>query len=119
MIIEWATAIINGIKKFSRSTNDICVFGRILRNECDEEFRFVQKEVNRTIKELLKMYLRGKYKYKHNQEIETILKSKMKGEIEENECTDIIQYMYNEEDSEFLLDKLKDLYYHRKQSSKK
>ena len=41
LIIEWATAIINGIKKFSKTSNDVCVFGRILRNECDEEFRFV------------------------------------------------------------------------------
>jgi len=42
LIIEWATAIINGIKKFSKVSNDVNVFGRILRNECDEEFRFVQ-----------------------------------------------------------------------------
>lgn len=46
------------------------------------------------------------------------MKSKMKGDIEENECTDIIQYMYNEEDSEFLLDKLKEMYHHRKPSKK-
>jgi len=43
----------------------------------------------------------------------------MKGDIEENECTDIIQYMYNEEDSEFLLDKLKEMYYHQRQNTKK
>lgn len=41
LIIEWATAIINGIKKFSKDENDVAVFGKILRNECDEEFRFV------------------------------------------------------------------------------
>ena len=70
LIIEWATAIINGIKKFSRTSNDVCVFGRILRNQCDEEFRFVQAQVKHTIKELLKMYLRGRYKYKHNKEID-------------------------------------------------
>jgi len=42
LIIEWATAIVNGIRKFSSDDNDITVFGKILRNECDEEFRFVQ-----------------------------------------------------------------------------
>ena len=42
LIIEWATALINGIKKFSSEDNDVAVFGKILRNECDEEFRFVQ-----------------------------------------------------------------------------
>ena len=30
LIIEWATAIINGVKKYSQTNNDICVFGRIL-----------------------------------------------------------------------------------------
>ena len=64
------------------------------------------------------MYLRGKYKYKHNKEIEEMLKAKIKGEIEENECTDIIQYMYNEEDSELLLNKLKEMYYHKKRNTK-
>jgi hypothetical protein len=43
LIIEWASAIINGVKKFSPTDNDVAVFGKQLRNECDEEFRFVQK----------------------------------------------------------------------------
>lgn len=41
IILEWAGAIILGIKKFSKKDNDIAVFGKILKNECDEEFRFV------------------------------------------------------------------------------
>jgi len=36
LIIEWATAIINGIRSFSSHDNDVAVFGKILRNECDE-----------------------------------------------------------------------------------
>lgn len=55
LIIEWATSIINGIRKFSAEDNDVAVFGKILRNECDEEFRFVQKQVKNTISELLKV----------------------------------------------------------------
>ena len=43
LIMEWASAIIRGIKRFSDEDNDIAVFGKILRNECDEEFRYVQK----------------------------------------------------------------------------
>lgn len=57
LIIEWATSIINGIRKFSLEDNDVAVFGKILRNECDEEFRFVQKQVKNTISELLKVFL--------------------------------------------------------------
>ena len=55
LIIEWATSIINGLKKFSHEDNDIAVFGKILRNECDEEFRFVQTQVKNTMEELLKV----------------------------------------------------------------
>jgi len=42
LIIEWATSIINALKKYAGEDNDVAVFGKILRNECDEEFRFVQ-----------------------------------------------------------------------------
>lgn len=69
LIIEWATAIINGIRAFSSKDNDIAVFGKILRNESDEEFRYVQSQVKNTISELLKMYLRGRYPFKHNPDI--------------------------------------------------
>ncbi len=58
-----------------------------------------------TISELLKMYLRGKFPYKHNSEINEILSSKMNGLIFEvkvdlgllwkEEAVDIIKYMYN------------------------
>jgi len=42
LIIEWAGAIIAGIKRFSKEDADVCLFGKVLRNEVDEEFRFVQ-----------------------------------------------------------------------------
>lgn len=41
LIIEWATAIINGIRRYSRADHDVALFGKIMRNECDEEFRFI------------------------------------------------------------------------------
>lgn len=55
LIIEWATSIISALKKYGQDDNDVSVFGKILRNECDEEFRFVQTQVKNTIKELLKV----------------------------------------------------------------
>ena len=30
IIIEWATAVLNGIKKYNKTDNDVRVFGRIL-----------------------------------------------------------------------------------------
>ncbi|KAH9599483.1 hypothetical protein LSM04_003680 [Trypanosoma melophagium] len=39
IILDWATAIIHGVKKYAPEENDVVVFGKILRNEIDEEFR--------------------------------------------------------------------------------
>ena len=61
LIIEWAAAIIAGIKKYSKEDHDVALFGKILRNECDEEFRFIQQTVKETVFALLKAVLREKY----------------------------------------------------------
>ena len=39
IIIEWATNIINGIKSFSSEDSEVCLFGKILRNEIEEDSR--------------------------------------------------------------------------------
>lgn len=110
LIIEWAMAIINGIKKFCFEDNDVAVFGKVLRNECDEEFRLVQNQVKNTIVELLKMHLRGKFPFKHNSEIKELIDGKINGYINSDESHDIIKYMYNKEDAELIMEKLKGFY---------
>lgn len=55
LIIEWANSLINGIKKYAYEDNDAAVFGKILKNECDEEFIFVQSQIKNTILELFKV----------------------------------------------------------------
>lgn len=49
LIIEQAASIINGIKKYSKEDHQVALFGKILRNECDEEFRFIQMHVSETL----------------------------------------------------------------------
>jgi hypothetical protein len=56
------------------------------------------------------MYLRSKHPLKTNNEIKDMLQHKIAGHILEEECTDIINYMYNQEDAEFLLSKLRKFY---------
>lgn len=57
-----------------------------------------------------KMYLRSRYPLKNNAEIKEMLNQRMTGSIQEEECIDIINYMYNQEDAEILLTKLKKFY---------
>lgn len=55
LIIEWAVSIINGIKTFSKEDSQILLFGKILKNEIEEEFRFTFEKLKKTIFELLQV----------------------------------------------------------------
>lgn len=107
LIIEWATAIVNGIKQFNAADNNVAVFGKILRNECDEEFRFVQAQVKTTISELLKMLVKSKYPYKNKQEVNDLLQAKLEGYLSEDEVHEIVKYMYSKEDAAVILESVK------------
>ena len=109
LILEWATAIIQGVKKYSAEDNDVAVFGKILRNEIDEEFRFVQRQLKETVHELLRVYLKGKMPLKSDEDINTVLKRRMSTSISEEEWVDIVKYMYNQEDSVTIIMRIKDL----------
>lgn len=61
LTIEWAAAIINGIKNYQKEDHEVALFGKILRNECDEEFRFIQDTVKETVYALLKALIREKH----------------------------------------------------------
>lgn len=41
LIIEWSAAIVNAVSKHFQDDHDVFLFGKILKNECDEEFRFI------------------------------------------------------------------------------
>jgi hypothetical protein len=106
LILEWAASIIASVKKHSAKDNDVAVFGKILRNECDEEFRFVQIQVKETVAELLKRHLKEKYPLKTSGDIIEMINEKSNGFLYEEEWNDIVRYMYNEEDSMVLIDEI-------------
>jgi hypothetical protein len=49
LIIEWASTIINGVRTYLKDDHEVTLFGKILKNECDEEFRFIQMHVKETL----------------------------------------------------------------------
>lgn len=99
LIVAHASAIIKAVNKYSEMDNDIGVFGRMLRNEIDEEFRFVQRQLRQTVAELLRVHLQAKYPLKTDDAISDLLSRRVKGSVFEEEWVDIIKYMYNEDDS--------------------
>ncbi|KAM3145273.1 hypothetical protein pb186bvf_002601 [Paramecium bursaria] len=99
MIVEQASSIIQSIKKYSDNDSEVSVFGKILRNECDEEFRIVLIQVKQTICELLKMFLKQKNPFKSTSEIKELVLHKIQNNLNLDEAFEIVQYMYNSEDS--------------------
>ena len=41
LIVEWATAIINGVRAYLQEDHEVSLFAKVLKNECDEEFRYI------------------------------------------------------------------------------
>ncbi len=41
LIVEWAASIINAVKTYLREDHEVTLFAKILKNECDEEFRLI------------------------------------------------------------------------------
>eukprot|EP00935_MAST-01C_sp_MAST-1C-sp1_P000777 g777.t1 len=113
LIVEHASAIIKAVNKCSAQDNDVAVFGKILRNEVDEEFRFVQQQLKQTVKELLRVYLKGKHPMKRDSDIGDMLERRVQqtggAEVQEEEWTDIVKYMYNHQDALSLVVMVKDL----------
>ena len=106
LIVDWASSIVVSVKKHTGKDNDITLFGKILRNECDEEFRLVQTQLKETVSELLKMYLKNKHPLKNNGDIQDMLNERLNSYLFEDEWSGIIKYMYSEEDASQLFDEI-------------
>uniref|UniRef100_A0A7S4FEB3 EF-hand domain-containing protein n=1 Tax=Eutreptiella gymnastica TaxID=73025 RepID=A0A7S4FEB3_9EUGL len=109
LILEWAQAVIAGVRRYSSEDNDVAVFGKIMHHEIDEEFRFVQRQLKETVQELLRVYLRGKYQTKSEEEILGILHKKMNMSVQEAEWVDIVKYMYNAADAVSIIVKVREV----------
>jgi hypothetical protein len=99
LIIEWATSIINGIKMYSSEDSDVCLFGKILRNELEEDARLVLARLKTTISDLLSYFLKSKMPLKSNGEIKEIINTKMNGLLLEDEWKGIVYYVYEKDDA--------------------
>jgi hypothetical protein len=106
LIIEWASSIINAIKLYSNEDCEINLFGKILRNEQDEDSRIILYKLQENISELLEYYLKEKNPLKSQNEIKKMLLEKKNGILTEEEWKGIIYYLYSEEDANNLENKI-------------
>ena len=69
LIVEWAASIINGVKTYGKEEHDVALFAKILKNECDENFRFIQIHVKDTLISLVKVMIKDKHQHKSESDI--------------------------------------------------
>lgn len=106
---EWLTGVWQAIDRYSDEDNDVAVFGKIIRNECDEDFRFVQMQVKETATQLLRLFLREKFPLKSASGLESLLSARINGQLAEEEWTHVVTYMYNETDALLLVSLIREL----------
>ena len=114
LIIEWASSIINAIKIYSSKDNEINLFGKILRNEQEEDSRLILTRLKTTISELLEYYLKTKNPLKNQSEIKRMLENIKEGSLNEEEWKGIIYYIYTQFDAENLENKIINYIYYLK-----
>jgi len=107
LIVEWAASIINGIKTYIKDEHDVALFAKILKNECDEEFRFIQMHVKDTLLSLVKVMLKDKYPLKSEKDIQAMLDKVQSGYVDTWMWTKILDKMYEERDARILQDDIR------------
>ena len=76
------------------------LFGKVLKNQIDEEFWYVQVHVRQTVLSLLSTFIREKFPSKRADEIKKIVGELQSGRqpIDQNTWTKVIERMYEEAD---------------------
>ncbi|KAG5502970.1 hypothetical protein JKF63_04743 [Porcisia hertigi] len=99
IILKWATAIVDAVRRYAPEDNDVAVFGKILRNEVEEGFRFVQEHLRETVRELLRSHIKAKQPLGRMVELNNTLQQTMSGTVSEDVWKEVVKYMYNTTDA--------------------
>ena len=100
LIIEWAASIVNGVKFHMKEDSDVALFAKLLKNEVEEDFRYIQDKVKTTISKVLKKYLKEKFKNKPESDISDMQEKFEGGFITNQMCDYILDFIYEQGDKE-------------------
>ena len=109
MVIEWATIIINGIKTYSYIDNEICLFGKILRNDLDESCQYIMPKIKKNVEETIIKIFKKEYGLKSNEEIIDYKNKLIKNRLPLNIVQLILDNNYTQDEQEKLLSKITEL----------
>lgn len=106
VIQEWASSIFRAIKKIAPRENDVAVFGKILQNTLAESFPSVQDQLRQTVQNFLRSNLEERHARRPQAEIEALWRARSRCGIPLTECEEVVKYMYNDSDSEEIMQRL-------------
>ena len=106
LVIDWARNIINGIKEYSKIDSTVLLFGKIMRNEQEEDSRFIIQKLINSISDLLLCYIKSNNPLKSIKEINKMVKDKKNSELFEEEWKGIIYNIYEESEAKEIENKI-------------
>ena len=96
---EWVSAIEKAIIKYSYNV-DVLLFSKILRNEVNEDFVIVFKQVREASSEVLRQYYKSKSPFTTEKLIKQQVRQKENSDLEEDEWTIIVKTLHEPQDQE-------------------
>jgi hypothetical protein len=103
LAVEHAGTLLKAVEEYAADDSDVCIFQRIFRNEVEEDFRLVQKELVQAIRDLTVVQLMGRFPTKDTVTINNLVDQKMSsGVVYEDEWRDMVNYLYNANDASTL-----------------
>ena len=84
LTIEYASAIISGIKEYSKKDINIKLFGMLLKNEIEENTLAIVEKIKQVVEETLEYFISQKNPYMGIGEVEQICEKIKKGMVDED-----------------------------------
>ena len=102
LVIEYASGIIQGIKDFSKKNSEVLLFGKILRNELEEQEILIISKLKETINDFLIYYYQNKYQYKSKNEVNILVQKCKSGILVEDQWKNIVGYLFSDNENDLI-----------------
>ena len=94
LTIEYASAIISGIKEYSKKDMNIKLFGMLLKNEIEENTLTIVEKIKQVVQETLEYFISQRHPYMVGGEIQKICENIKKGMVDEDVWNSFIDTLF-------------------------
>ena len=94
LTIEYASAIISGIKEYSKKDMNIKVFGMLLKNEIEENTLTIVEKIKQVVQETLEYFISQKHPYMIGSNVQKLCDSIKKGMVDEEVWNSFIDTLF-------------------------